>query len=119
MRILFYEWKNTGRGKVPYRILLKSNELFAFAGLWDLWEKEGNAILSCSIITTTPNKLIANIHDRMPVILPREDEGKWLSDIPAEEAVGLLKPYSNDEMQLYEISTKINNPANNTAEVLL
>jgi putative SOS response-associated peptidase YedK len=59
----FYEWKKTDNGKVPYRIMLKSGDLFAFAGLWDLWEKEGVIIRSCSIITTAPNKLVANIHD--------------------------------------------------------
>jgi putative SOS response-associated peptidase YedK len=99
--------------------MLKSGDLFAFAGLWDLWEKEGNAILSCSIITTTPNKLCANIHERMPVILPKESESIWLSDTPVENVLGLLKPYSSVEMQSCEISTKINNPENNSPEVLL
>jgi putative SOS response-associated peptidase YedK len=114
----FYEWKKTSGRKIPYRIMLKSGDLFAFAGLWDLWEKEGKRIFSCSIITTSPNKLCKEIHDRMPEILPREREGEWLSDIPIEKAMALLMPYANDLMKCYEISLKVNNPANNSAEII-
>lgn len=114
----FYEWKKIDGKKAPYRILMKNEELFTFAGLWDLWEKDGKRIISCSIITTAPNKLVARIHDRMPVILPKEQESEWLSDIAADKAIELLKSYDSDAMKSYEISTKVNNPGNNSADLI-
>ena len=114
----FYEWKKVALEKVPYRILMKDEGLFAFAGIWDSWEKEGVIIKSCCIITIAPNKLCETIHDRMPVILPKECEGDWLSDTPMEKVLDLLKSYPSDPMQCYAISTKINNPSNNTEEVI-
>ena len=69
----FYEWKGKARLKVPMRIRLTSKEPFAFAGLWETWQPpEGDLVRSCTIITTTPNDLMAPIHDRMPVILREE-----------------------------------------------
>lgn len=114
----FYEWKKVDEKKHPFRIMLKDDNVFAFAGLWDLWEKDDKHILSCSIITTSPNKLCSNIHDRMPVILPKEAEKEWLSDIPAERAIELLKPYDEEAMKCYEISLKVNNPTNNSEDIL-
>lgn len=114
----FYEWKKVSGKKFPYRIMLKSEELFAFAGLWDLWEKDGNALLSCTIITTTPNKLVASIHDRMPVILPEESERVWLAEKDVEAAVKLLKPFDAAQMTTYPISTAVNNPGNNSETVI-
>lgn len=114
----FYEWKKINDKKVPYRIMLKNGELFAFAGLWDLWEKEGNAIISCSIITTTPCKLLEPIHDRMPVILPKAREREWLADVPTDKAMGQLQPYPSDDLKCYEISLKVNNPSNNSADII-
>jgi len=75
----FYEWKKENNKKTPYRIFLKNNELFSMAGIWDTWkDDEDRPINSFSIITTTPNSLMKNIHHRMPVILRKEDEKKWL-----------------------------------------
>lgn len=115
----FYEWKKTDGKKQPFRIMLKSDELFAFAGLWDLWEKEGNALISCSIITTSPNALVAKIHDRMPVILARDAERAWLSDIPVKEALAQLRAYEAKDMKAYPIATAVNNPSNNTPEIII
>lgn len=100
----FYEWKKTNGRKSPYRIMLQNEDLFAFAGLWDLWERDGKTILSCSIITTSPNKLCKEIHDRMPVILPKDRESDWLSDIPVAKALNLLLPYADDAMKCYASS---------------
>ena len=75
----FYEWKKEGATKRPHRITLKNKELFGFAGLWDTWKSPlGEIINSCTIITTTHNELMAEIHDRMPVILSRDSERVWL-----------------------------------------
>ena len=75
----FYEWKKEGTTKRPHRITLKNQELFGFAGLWDTWKSPiGEIVNSCTIITTTPNELMEPIHNRIPVILPREVEQVWL-----------------------------------------
>ena len=114
----FYEWKKTKDGKRPYRIFLKNEEPFAFAGIWDLWEKGESALVSCSIITTGANALVKNIHDRMPVILPPEDEARWLQAEDLETALSLLKPFEAKKMDAYEISAQVNSPRNDTASIL-
>ncbi len=114
----FYEWKKTDGKKVPYRIMLKSDDLFAFAGLWDVWEKEGKKITSCTIITISPNKLLSTIHDRMPVILDGHDEKEWLKGEDPERVMKLLHSYQADKMKAYPISTAVNNPSNNSEEIL-
>ena len=100
----FYEWKKSDGKKIPYQIMLKNNDLFAFAGLWDVWEKEGKKITSCTIITTIPNKLMQSIHDRMPVILNPHDEPKWLAEEKMDAALALLQPFPEMGMQCYPIA---------------
>lgn len=114
----FYEWKKTDGKKQPYRIMLKDDELFAFAGLWDVWEKEGKKITSCTIITTAPNKLVASIHDRMPVILDPAAEKDWLEGEDPEKVLKLLAAYQANKMKSYAISTAVNNPSNNSEEII-
>jgi len=113
----FYEWKqDPGRkGKIPTYIKLKSEKPFAFAGLWDRWlSPDGSEVLSCTIITTTPNQMMQEIHNRMPVILPEESYQLWLDpgnpDVSHLQA--LLKPYPGEEMIAYPVSPLVNNPAN-------
>lgn len=117
----FYEWQRLGTRKVPHWITLTSGEVFAFAGLWDTWSdpKTKTAMTSCTIITTTPNRLLASIHDRMPVILPRESEMAWLSEgLSPEQACAFLKPYPATEMNASPVSALVNSPSNDTPEVL-
>lgn len=116
----FYEWRHTSQGKQPYCIRLKGDELFAFAGLYDVWhDAEGNELYSYTVITTTPNDLVAPIHNRMPVILRQEDEQVWL-DKEANPArlMSLLRAYPADEMEAYTVSRAVNNPANEGAELM-
>ncbi len=111
----FYEWKKLdNKTKTPYYIKMKNNKPFGFAGLWDTWNKDGANLTTFTIITTSPNELIKPIHDRMPVILKKEDEDLWLNpDIQNSDVVlHLLKPFSSDDMETYEISTYVNNPRN-------
>ena len=118
----FYEWKKEGSTKRPHRITLKSNELFGFAGLWDTWKSPtGDIINSCSIITTTPNDLMAPIHNRMPVILSRDSELVWLDQNIVDSHIlkNLLVPYPADLMIAYEVSTLVNSPKNNGPECLV
>lgn len=118
----FYEWQQyNGNKKVPMRIKLKSSELFAIAGLWEKWKSPiGNTIFSCTILTTTPNELIKDIHDRMPVILQPEEEKIWLDpSIKNPKALDyLLKPLSNDLMDAYEVSSLVNSPKNNSPHLI-
>jgi len=115
----FYEWQKKVDKRIPYRIFLKSDEPFAFAGIWDHWGEGENEFYSFSIITTTPNKLMATIHDRMPVILEPEDESKWLQDsMPMDRVLAMLRSYPAEKMDAYPISTLVNSPVNNTTEVI-
>ncbi len=112
----FYEWQKPG-GKarsVPYLVKLKTGEPFAFAGLWDTWtDKEtGETIKSAVIITTDPNEMMLDIHNRMPVILPPDKINMWLEigDVNLQELLSLLKPYPAEEMEAYPVSFSVNNP---------
>lgn len=119
----FYEWQKQpdSKLKVPYRFELTSKEPFAFAGLWQYEEDDkGNKVPHSVIITTTPNELIEKVHDRMPVILTPNNEEQWLNpDISSEDAISLLEPYPANEMQKYQISTLVNSPKNDSAEILI
>ncbi len=117
----FYEWHQRGRGKQPFRIVLKSQEPFGFAGLWETWTPpEGKEIRTCTIITTEANELLKPIHDRMPVILTRQAEAIWLDPTIQDPAqlLPLLTPYPAHEMTAYAVSTKLNNPTNDSAECI-
>lgn len=108
----FYEWKQVGKKqKTPYRMALASGEPFAFAGLWEAFEDEGNTMSTFTIITTEPNPMVADIHDRMPVILKPDDEALWLGDkLSTEELVKLLGPYDESAMTRYTVSIRVNKP---------
>ncbi len=118
----FYEWQATPAGKVPHRILLRNEQPFAFAGLWDEWVDRATGELhpTFTIITTEPNELMAGIHNRMPVILPdRAAELAWLDDDQKMAAhQQQLQPFAATAMQAYVISKRVNSPANNDAAVL-
>lgn len=104
----FYEWKD----KMPNYITLKDRKLFGMAGLYDEWINEGKALRTFSIITTTPNKFMENIHDRMPVIIAKNDEKNYLED--AGIAKSLLQP-SDEEMQSWRVDNRMNSPQYNEA----
>lgn len=105
----FYEWKRKGKGKQPYYFQMQDEAPFMFAGIWDLWQKDGVSVTSCSIITTAPNELLAMIHDRMPAILPGEAQDAWLSnDTRAAELKSLLVPYPAAAMKSYPVSQEVN-----------
>ncbi len=110
----FYEWQKTGDGKQPYYIRLQNGSPFAFAGLWEVWDKYGEEIRSCTILTTDANSLVGEVHHRMPVILPSEEYGLWLDpDMgEAEPLLDLLRPYPSDVMEAYPVSRRVNKPSN-------
>jgi putative SOS response-associated peptidase YedK len=117
----FYEWKAEGKSKTPMYITLEDNRPFAFAGLWDLWKNpDGRQVQSCTIITTEPNELMASIHTRMPVILRPGAYTDWLNPQLHDTNVltHCLKPYPTELMKVRPVSKLVNNPRNETAEIL-
>ncbi|MCJ8008484.1 SOS response-associated peptidase [Lederbergia wuyishanensis] len=116
----FYEWKKEGTKKIPYRFQLESKEPFAFAGLWDRWEQNGSIIQSCTIITTEANALVKDVHDRMPVILTKESENKWLdrTNQDENELKSLLVPFAAEKMQAYTVSPLVNSPKNDVKQIV-
>jgi putative SOS response-associated peptidase YedK len=117
----FYEWKKEQGGKTPMYITLRDGEPFVFAGLWDTWrDAEGQQIRTCTIITTEPNELVASIHNRMPVILPRKAREEWLDPVLRDEHVllPLLAPYPAEAMSARPVSRLVNNPRYEGAELI-
>ena len=114
----FFEWKRN-HDKTPYNIRLKNGDVFCFAGLWDQWvSRDGEVIHSFTIITTAPNKLTEQIHDRMPVILHRDDEQRWISPRPDTSLAELLKPYPAELMEAWPVSKLVNSPVNDISQIL-
>ena len=114
----FFEWKRDAE-KTPYHIRLKNGVPFCFAGLWDQWTAaDGEMIYSFTIITTSPNGLMTQIHDRMPVILDREDEHRWIAPQPDPSLAVLLKPFPAERMEAFPVSKLVNAPRNDNPPVL-
>jgi putative SOS response-associated peptidase YedK len=116
----FYEWRKTRPPKVPFHIALKDESPFCFAGVWEAWKdpSTGEWLRSCSIITTEANELVAQIHDRMPVILRESDFATWLGDTRETDLKLLLRPYPPEVMQKWEISLRVNSAANNDPAII-
>jgi putative SOS response-associated peptidase YedK len=115
----FYEWQRDGKTKQPYCFEVNDGELFAFAGLWDEWKNaQGELIESCTILTTMSNSLLADIHDRMPVILRQDDYELWLDpafrDTPSLSE--MLRPFDARLMSRHPVSTRVNQIQNDDAE---
>jgi putative SOS response-associated peptidase YedK len=111
----FYEWRATAHGKQPYFIHLRDEPLFAFAGLYDVWHgPDGSELRTYTILTCEANELLAPIHHRMPVMLPRDAEPAWLDpqETRAAAVLPLLQPYSAEAMAAYPVSTAVNSPRN-------
>jgi putative SOS response-associated peptidase YedK len=97
----------------------EDGSLFAFAGIWDCWKSpEGKLLESCSILTSTPNDLVNEIHDRMPVILPQSHYEPWLTVTPAQadRLIEMLLPFDPKLMRRYEVGPLVNRPENDSPE---
>lgn len=110
----FYEWKQDGNRKQPYFVKMKNGSLFAMAGIWESWlSPEGQKIESCAIITTAANTIVAKLHDRMPVILPKDCYGLWLdSNREGFSFPEYMRPYDPFKMTAYPVSSMVNNVKN-------
>ena len=127
----FYEWQETDGGKQPYRVTLDNGEPFAMAGLWERWRPpqkqtglgefgdgeptgEVDPVETFTIVTTEPNGVVGELHHRMAVVLQAGDERRWLDDGDDE----LLRPYPDDGMTAYPVSTAVNDPSNDSPELV-
>ena len=115
----FYEWRREGKQKLPFCFTMADDSIFAFAGLWDRWRNpQGQFIESCTILTTAPNELMQDVHDRMPVVLPQDMYDLWLDPgfAKVDELQSLLKPYPADAMRRYRVSQRVNQVRNDDPE---
>jgi putative SOS response-associated peptidase YedK len=115
----FYEWKKEGSVKQPYHIRLKQGRAFAIAGLWSRWQDpDGEDLFTFTLLTTEPNDLLADIHNRMPVILPPEAYDTWLGESSREDLEALLQSYPADGMEAGPVSRLVNSPAHDDPRCL-
>jgi putative SOS response-associated peptidase YedK len=115
----FYEWKKEGKAKQPYFIRRRDHRPFAFAGLWSSWRNpEGSLVETFTILTTESNPDIRGLHDRMPVVVGRDDFGLWLDPKVdnAERLKPLLKPAPEGDFELLRVSKAVNSPAHDAAD---
>lgn len=119
----FYEWKRGGTAKRPFAIFLKDEPIMSLAGIYEHWvDKETEEVVdSFALVTTSANSYMSSIHDRMPIILGKEDEQLWLDPkvTDPEEVAPLMKDCPPEWLDSYEISLKVNSPKNNSPEVLV
>jgi putative SOS response-associated peptidase YedK len=110
----YYEWRKTATPKLPFAIAMKDGRPFTFAGLWENWKdpESGEWLRTCTIITGEPNEFVAEIHPRMPVILPDQHHAAWLGETDDGDLKALLVPYPSDRMRMWEISPRVNSPKN-------
>ncbi len=120
----FYEWKKLdpkGKNKQPYSIAMTNGQM-VMAGLWEKWKdrKSGGEVLSCTVLTCPSNNAVAEVHDRMPVILADKDWPKWLSEKPAaeEELLALLKPCADEMLKIWPVDRAVGHVKNNGAQLL-
>ena len=118
----FYEWqKLDAKTKQPMFVHYPDDRVFGFAGLWERWKPPGDPeavpLDTCTIITTTPNRLMSPIHDRMPVILDSQDYGVWLDrEADPEVAATLMRPYPDGELVATPVDRLVNSPKNDVPE---
>jgi putative SOS response-associated peptidase YedK len=116
----FYEWQGAGKQKQAWRFCLSDGAPFVFAGLWSSWRSpQGQALDSFTIITTRPNALTADIHDRMPVILSEAQAAIWMDPAASQpECLALLEPYPPEAMRAYPASPRVGNVRNDDPELI-
>jgi putative SOS response-associated peptidase YedK len=116
----FYEWKPVKgeKAKQPYAIAMRDGQPFGIGGLWENWKDRatGEWIRTFAVITTDANELVAQIHNRMPLILAPRDYNRWLSDEP--DPRDLLRPLPAEPMRIWPISTRVNKPENDEPSLL-
>jgi putative SOS response-associated peptidase YedK len=115
----FYEWKKEGKGRRPFFVRARDRQPFAFAGLWETWtDRGGGEIETATIVTCPANETLAEIHDRMPVIVPPAQHDAWLDvgKIDARQAAALAGPAPADFVEAYQVSARVNSFQNDGPE---
>lgn len=118
----FYEWKKQGGHKQPFYLRRHDRRLLAMAGIWARWSGPGAPPFeSYAVLTTEPNSLVATLHDRMPVFLEPTAFERWLDPAPISDAERreLLCPYPAEEMEAFPVSTRVNQPRHDDAELIV
>ncbi|MCG8332640.1 MAG: SOS response-associated peptidase [Chitinophagales bacterium] len=114
----FYEWKKENGKKIPFRILPKKDQLLVMGGIWDVWYKNEEPMSTFSIITTPPNKEVAPIHNRMPLIFTKKREwGRWLSELHIDQVLELMDTSPDGILRKYQVSDRVNSVRNNGIEL--
>ena len=115
----FYEWTKANKHKIPFRITIKNQKLFGLAGLWNKWDKTFKPIYTFTILTVDSNELIGKIHNRMPLIIDKENYEIWLNPEKNEkEMKEIMQPTDSEKIDMYEVSTVVNNPDNDFLECI-
>ena len=120
---VFFEWQDVPgqKRRRPHAVALNEGELFALGGLWEAWraKESGEWLITCAILTTEPNELLAPIHDRMPVIVKPEDYAKWIAPATtASDVRRLVESFPSHEMRTWEVSLLVNDPKADDARVM-
>lgn len=117
----FYEWKRVGKEKQPMCIQMKDQRMFLLAGLWSSYvQEDGSKLFTTTIVTTQNNKLMEDVHNRMPVILGMEEALKWLdNDTQREELLDLIEPFDGSLMKMYPVQSLVNSVKNDSAECIV
>lgn len=118
----FYEWKDFGNGKkIPFFVRVLDQDIFGLAGIYETHRSDtGETLHSFALLTTAANALMQPVHDRMPVILRKDDYNVWLNPIHSRPEMlnALMQPYASDQMSVYKVSTHVNSTANNGPELI-
>lgn len=115
----YYEWSGAGKARAPFFFHLEGNRDFALAGLWDRWERGGDTLDTCTVITTDASPAAAKVHHRMPVVLTAEQAVEWVDASAAENRLfDLMTPYSGDDLFSYEVSSLVNSPGNDNVDCI-
>ncbi len=114
----FYEWRREGSEKIPYRIHAPDEGILVMAGIWDQWKRDGKEIHSYSIITCPPNREMAQLHNRMPVILTQPEQREaWLAENELDDILPILHTPPDGCLTYYRVSQEVNSVANNGPEL--
>ncbi len=118
----FYEWKREGTIRQPYRVVRRDGRPLALAGLWAGWHDPATQTVrrTFTIVTTSPNKALADLHDRMPVIVPQDAWDRWLDPTPPDpaELLGLLLPTDEVELEIYPVERLVNDVRRDGPELI-
>jgi len=118
----FYEWKREGTIRQPYRVVRRDGRPLALAGLWAGWHDPATQTVrrTFTIVTTSPNKALADLHDRMPVIVPQDAWDRWLDPTPPDpaELLGLLLPTDDVELEIYPVERLVNDVRRDGPELI-